>query len=280
MKNLKGIILQNTKFKERDLICKVLLSNGKILSCMFYGGQGGGTKKKTSILDIGNVIQFNLQRQNKAIISQVVGVKEWTLTWAPSEIRLNHQAFYILCLYLETITKLGVEVGNDIGGEQGNNLDDISEEFAGFFNVLSNGIFYLDDCLKNKQFYPNQQIGFFIPKLLHHLGVYPNAEQCLYCNESLEKFPLVSLIMSEGGFSCAHCLTREEKFDKADIRNFADGKKALSVLRFVKVHQYKEYALLENKDKNVTELFFQYLCYQFQLKLENFKSYSLVINSL
>ena len=79
---VEGIVIQKTPFKERDIICHLLLRTGKTLAVYFYGGRGGGKKAKGSIIETGFMLSVELQRQRKTLDSPMHIAKEYSLIWS------------------------------------------------------------------------------------------------------------------------------------------------------------------------------------------------------
>ncbi len=72
---IEGILLSKLAHGERNLLVKLLLRSGKIISVMFYGGRGGGEKKKSSVLEIGTMLKVELARSKSN--SELYSAKEW-----------------------------------------------------------------------------------------------------------------------------------------------------------------------------------------------------------
>ena len=72
---IEGILIRKTPFQERHVMGNVLLRNGKSLSVLFYGGQGGGKKSKPSTLELGHL--FSITASPGKNYSDIIRAKEW-----------------------------------------------------------------------------------------------------------------------------------------------------------------------------------------------------------
>ena len=141
--DLEGIIIHKTPFKERDLICNVLLRSGKKVAIYFYGGRGGGKKTKGSILEVGFMMKITSAPRRKVVDTNIIIAKEYKHIWNSEYIRDNYKAFYLSSFFMEYIGKIALE----------SNHDEISkDDDSGLFRVLSNSLYFLDDSIKNKNF--------------------------------------------------------------------------------------------------------------------------------
>ena len=62
---LLGLLISKHSFSGRNFIGKVLLKEGQIITVSFYGGAAGGSKKKSSILEVGFVLAIELQKNKR-----------------------------------------------------------------------------------------------------------------------------------------------------------------------------------------------------------------------
>lgn len=62
---IEGILLSKLPYKDRHLICHMLLRSGKKVGVIFYGGAGGGKKMKSTNLELGHMIKVELKHSNK-----------------------------------------------------------------------------------------------------------------------------------------------------------------------------------------------------------------------
>ena len=190
---IEGIILSKLPYKERHLICNLLLRSGKKISVIFYGGRGGGKKHKSTVLELGRMLRVELKQSSKQ--RDLYSAKEWTLLWSHERIRSNHNAFYLMCFYLELLSKISqVEI-----------MDGHSKSFEscqeGNFRVLSNALVFLEDSLKDNLFQKEAALSIFMGKLLLEHGIFPHLSTCCLSDEALTDHSDVALLPEEGGFA-------------------------------------------------------------------------------
>lgn len=213
---LEGIVLSKVPHKERDILARLLLRNGKSISVYFYGAQGGGKKQKGSMLEIGHLISLTLNiSQNK---TDVYSVKEWKLKWHYEKLRNSFQSFNLLCFYIEIISKIAQK--DDLI----ENHDDIDQSDVGLFRVLSNAIFYLEESIKSQTFSFYQHFNLFLGKLLMEQGVFPERMNCVLSGNDLTPSDQVVLLNEHGGFALS------ESVDQIDRNTIQNGKSAWLVL--------------------------------------------------
>lgn len=268
--HVEGIIIQKTPYKERDLICHILLRSGKTLPVYFYGGRGGGKKSKGSFLEIGFMLKLQLREQRKSLETAIYIAKEYSLLWGSDEIRADYQALCLLSFYLEFTSKLALS--EDLKSQHG-------DEFAGLFKVVSNAIFFLDHALAQKQFKLYNHLFLFLSKLTMELGILPDTDHCLFCEKELDAQAMTLFMPAEGGFSCLDCNSNREEFltDNRVLQASYQGdrdlrlgfKKALSL-------NFKDYIDLEPMTFNSAESQFQYINYQFSFDDKTFKTWKLI----
>jgi len=259
---VEGIILSKTPFKDRHLICRLLLRNGEKISAIFYGGQGGGTKKKSSFIELGHLVKLELTRA-KATAS-IFSVKEWTLSWHHNEIRKNHKAFYLLCFFLEVSDKVVVEA---------NLYDDLYDEspnLESMFKVLSNAIFYLEKRVMISKDDFSVDLFLFLAKTLIEQGVFPERNHCVLSGHDLVDVSEMSLLNEQGGFADSSCLND----DMRDLK--VNSKELWAFLCQAAVNKYGEFEKIENIPKEYSNRLVDYLCYQIQMNRFDFKSLSLL----
>lgn len=259
---IEGIILSKIPFDDRHLICHVLLRNGKKISVMFYGGRGGGTKQKSSILELGYLIQMELRPTRST--KDMFQAKEWNLSWHHDEIRKDFRAFSLLCFYLELIHKLSPD----------DNLHDPhwaeNAEMVGLFRVLSNAIVYLEKSLKDKRCFPIAQAAIFLSKLLIEQGLFPEREHCCLCGEELVKFNDMHLYPDEGGFACPPCMNVRFK------HGLQSGRELWEIMGHAANSRYQDIEPLQIEFKSIPAMLFNYLCFQYHFNTEDFKTKSSV----
>lgn len=199
---LEGIITGKVPYKERDLIVKALLRNGLTGSFYVYGGQGGGKKQKTSLLELGYMIKFNVKAQRQRMEgAELMIADSHQIVWAPKNIRFNVHAYYLMCLYFELLQKSSINFHPDD--------HELATDHEGIFNVTSNALFYLDHSLTTATFQASKHLWFFLVKLLFHLGIMPDGQSCAYCSTALTEVQALSFIPNEGHFACSNCFQGE-----------------------------------------------------------------------
>lgn len=267
---IDGIILNKFPYRERDLVLHVLLRSGHKMSLMVYGGRGGGKKMKPSLLEPGYLAQFELAPNAK----EVQVSKEFTMDWRHEEVRNDYQAFLLMSFFLELIDKVAPEATLKEDDEN------LSDEYVGLFRVLSNALFYLDHSLKNKVFSHFSHLELFLIKISFELGVAPSFNTCTYCGVGLQLANTASFEMQHGGFSCQSCEAKNE--GKSNL-HFLDQEVSKTLWdKVIRIWQlkYQDYASLSSQavpQKFISEKYMQYLCYQFQLDINSFKSFRMLI---
>ncbi len=207
---IEGIVLSKSLFKERNLIAHILLRNGEKCPVLFYGGAGGGAKKKSSLVEVGHLLKIELRpSQNSKGESALATAKEWSLVWSAERIRYSYPSFVLSCFYLEVCQKISPELSsfhhllNNSSGE-------------GTFRVLSNALFFLNGDLSDGQIpFSDLHLALFLAKVLAEMGLYPAYRECLFCASSffesgplgdkLNLCPSGMLYLDKGGISCADC---------------------------------------------------------------------------
>ncbi|MCP4914267.1 MAG: hypothetical protein GY909_14235 [Oligoflexia bacterium] len=263
---IEGLVLSKVPFKERHLICHLLLRSGRKVSVLFYGGQGGGKKKKSSTIELGYMLSIEVARSRSTF--EMLQAKEWTPIWAHEKIRENHKAFYLLCLYLEIIIKIAQDENL-----HDDNLQSSSEE-EGLFMVLSNAIFHMEKRLNLGEFDSWSDFLIFLGKLSIELGVFPMRESCIFCDEDLEKLQEIYLMSDHGGFACNTCTNQMEK-DPGQLS--ISGRDLWELLGVIANHKYKDLEKFRIDQAPIIHNFFEYFCYQFHWQKSMFKSLALVL---
>lgn len=264
-RKIEGLLISKFPYKDRHLIGRLLLREGKIVPVIFYGGQGGGKKKRSSTLELGYMLQVELSVSKST--SDIYHAKEWTPKWTPENIRLNHKAFYLMCLYLEMIQKLAPE--GDLhdkfhDDDQGHNL----------FVVLSNALFYLEKMLKEKNFNSQNHLLIFMGKLLIDQGVFPQRDFCTLTDRPLQSESLLHLVADHGGFACAEGLNQEQAQAQG---NGTHGRELWEVLGRIGKSKYLEIVPFDLQYPEIVKSLFHYFCYQFHFQEKEFKSYSMAL---
>ncbi len=259
---IDGIIISKVPYDDRHLICHLLLRSGKKVSVVFYGGRGGGEKQKSSILELGYLIEVELRESRST--KDLYQAKEWKVNWHHEEIRKDFKAFSLLCFYLEVLNKLA-PVDNLHDEHWSHNL-----EMVGLFRVLSNALTYQEKSLKEKKFFPLSQVIIFLTKLLLEQGLFPERENCCLCGEELVKFNDMHLFPEEGGFACHPCMNQKFK------HGLQSGRELWEIMGHVSKTKYQSIEAVNLEFKSLPHMLFNYLCFQYQINTDDFKSRSSV----
>lgn len=254
----EGIVIHRVPYKDRDLIVKLLLRNGLVGSFYIYGGQGGGKKHKPTIFETGSMIRIMIKDQKTKIESSDLMISaEHHRLWEPQSIRHDIKAFYLVCLYFELIQKFSMSYHH--GSSDYENMD-----HEGVFSVVSNALFYIEDALVKKQFVAHQQLTLFMVKLLFHLGIMPDTDNCSYCQTDLLENDSVVFMPSNGQFACQVCIQGENE------KGF--------LLRIKKGYQtkFQEYSGFIGTNFTECDKLLQYFCHQYHLRPVELKSYKLL----
>jgi recombinational DNA repair protein (RecF pathway) len=267
--NFEGLIIHKAEYKERDLICSLLLRNGKKQSFYFYGGRGGGKKAKGSFLELGHMIKVTTKPGSNKRVSDIQIASEYNLLWDSDNIRKNHLAFYFMCFVFDVIKS--ITVSEDIENE--------SDEFSGIFKVVSNLLFYLDKDLKEKSFDTKQYIFNFLSKTLQELGSLPNLSNCGHCEIDLNKVSMARFETHEGHFTCIECLQAKDETLSGNLAYINELKTNIDLKNNVLTYlnaPIKDTSTLSKIDTHENELLFNYLCYQFSFNANNFKTWDMI----
>ncbi len=254
----EGIVIHKVPYKERDLIVKLLLRNGLVGSFYIYGGQGGGKNHKPTIFEIGSMVKIMIKDQRTKIDSSDLMISaEHQRVWEPQSIRHDIKAFYLVCMYFELIQKFSISFQQGTSDYENNDHD-------GIFSVVSNALFYLEDSLVKKQFNAHQHLTLFMVKLLFHLGIMPDTDNCSYCQADLMENESVVFLAANGQFGCQLC-------------SQGDNEKGF-LLRIKKGYQtkYQDYAAFLGTNFSECDKLIQYFCHQYHLRPVELKSYGLL----
>lgn len=265
---VEGIVLNKTPYKERDLICHLLLRSGKKISIYFYGGRGGGKKSKGSVLEVGFMLSVELAPRRKKVQSDIQIAKEHKLLWNSGVIRDDYLAFCLSCFYLEYTKKVATDIGE---------LDDPDDEHGFLFTVLSNALFYLDESLVDKNFSLNAHLFIFLTKLSMGLGITGDVGNCVFCHSVFSKNEMCLFDSLEGGFSCVECGSRRGEFlseNQSLIQDYQTSRKLRESLRAVYQTPYKSYISIEGVSRTQVRGIFNYINYHFGLSQEQIKSWA------
>ncbi len=254
----EGIVINRVAYKERDLIVKLLLRNGLLGSFYIYGGQGGGKHHKPSIFEPGSMMKIQIRETKSRNMegTELLVAQEYSRLWEPTHVRHNIQAFYLICLYFELVMKIAPT-------HQGE-AHTVTNETEGIFSVVSNALFHLDTSLQKQNFEAHQQLMLFMVKLLHHMGIMPDTDNCGYCRSNLLEADGAVFLPAEGQFSCDKCASAENE------KGF--------LLRIKKGYQtrFQDYSEFLGTSFHESDRLIQYFCHQFHLKTMELRSYRLL----
>lgn len=241
---VEGIIISKTPYRDRDCIASLLLRSGEKITVLFYGGMGGGKKNKSSLIELGFLLNVELKGNVKEQDMQVA--QEWNLKWFYKNIRLNHKLYYQLTFFCELISK-------------------ISSNDDSIFTILSNAIFRLE-----MQSEKGDHTLIFLSKLIIVLGVFPEFNTCSLCGLGLDNLEF-ELRSDHGGFCCQNCV-------EAKISNFTSHKAIRELLLQVAQTKYQDISLnIRDGGGAILLILLNYLCFHFGLRQMDFKSLSLVL---
>lgn len=261
---IEGILLSKTPYQERHVVGKLLLRSGKRISVVFFGGQGGGSKKRSSVLEVGHMLSIELSRSKST--SSMYQAKETSLLWAHKNIRLNHKAFYLMCFYLEMIAKLSLE--DNLHDEH----HDFDESTLGLFRVLSNALFYLDKALDEKKFNEVSELVVFLSKVAIETGVFPDIRACIVSGISLDQVESVVLLAEQGGFADLSCLdVNEKRMFNTDDRALLISMKKIANLKYNELDNFDFLSLDHVKS------LLSFLCFQHHIERRDLKSLGLLL---
>lgn len=268
---IEGIVINKTLVKARDLVAKLLLRNGKILSIYFYGGQGGGKHQKGSLVELGHMLTVVINPRKKYLESELSVAKEWNLKWDSAQIRKDVMAFYFMCFIFELISKIAIS-------QELNELELEDNENVGVFNVVSNSLFYADKAIEQKTFSVIDHLCIFISKIVLQLGIVPSLASCSYCGISLEKVGAI-FEPHQGGMACEECLRQkgqsflENQLLQLELLN---SYKLRAQMQLILELSYKDFLMVKNSEKSMIISLFNHLCYQFNLNPQDFKTRSML----
>ena len=256
-----GLLISKIPYRERDLICNLLLRNGKKLVVLFYGGRGGGIKRKSSVLELGHFLDIEIQRYKSN--SEIYTAKEWNLNWHHKLIRNDFRAYYILCFFMEIIEKVAMLEYLKLDESE---FSDLSNE--GIFRVLSNAVFYLDKSLQDKINNVENQIAVFMIKVFISQGIYPNIGNCILCSQKLSLEITKILSKEHGGYLCNGCTDLNKSIDQQDL---------YEIMVQVAKSRYDEIKI-ENRIPNyILKILVDYFAYQFNLNPNDFKTVNTIL---
>lgn len=259
-----GILIQKTPYQDRHLICQLLLRSGKRISVMFFGGQGGGKKMKVSGLELGHLVAMEINPGRTS--QEMYTCKEWSTTWEHEHVRHQHQAFWLMCFYLEVIKYLS-------GEDQLHDLNrDADDSQIGLFRVLSNALFHIEKSLRDQQFRLHDEWLLFMGKILIEQGVFPERKECVLSGTVLNQQQKLALLSDRGGFAIVDYMGHTE-----EARAIGDAGTELWVhLGRIANQKYSEIEKLHLSGDHIVHALLDYLCFQLQWQKKQFKSLALL----
>jgi DNA repair protein RecO len=255
---LEGIVVSKIPYKERDLIVKLILRNGMLGSFYVYGGQGGGKNNKPLVFDVGVMMRVQTKDSHSYRKDQtdLMMVQEHKTLWTPKSIRHDIQAFYLMCFFFELVQKFGVQFRQEDGEE--------TVGYDGFFSVVSNALFYMDEAVFQKKFEFEQHALLFLVKSLYYLGIMPDFEHCSFCHLELDNFSKVSLVIEQGQFSCSQCHEGD------------NDKNLLKKMKLVYQTKFQDYEKVFGASVTEVDKLIKYFSHHYNLRPIDFKSYELL----
>jgi recombinational DNA repair protein (RecF pathway) len=256
----EGLVGHKLPYKERDLIVKLILRNGMMGSFYVYGGQGGGKSNRPTLFELGSLVRIQIKdsRAGRAETSELMIASETQRLWSAQHVRYNIQSFYLVCLYFEILQKFAISFQLGQSENQGT-------EYEGIFSVISNALFYLDESLAKNNFHAHQHLTLFMIKLLYHIGIMPNTDECSFCGVDLIESESVSFLSAEGVFGCNQCTQAEN--DKGLLWRLKKGYQT----------RFQDYSELTDTNFTEADRLIQFFCHHFHLRPVELRSYSLLM---
>jgi len=245
----------------------MLLREGTLVSLYVFGGMGGGKNSKPRVFEPGNLLKVEARgaRSGHTSADTLQTVSEHSLLWQATHIRHNPQGFALACLYLEMVLKTALP--------HDTNHTEAHREHEGLFNVVSNGLFYLDQALGAKSFQWESHLALFLAKFLLHLGILPDERECVLCGAELAQEVLAPLVIEQGGFACSSCAAQVE----GELGEPLPLRGALS--QAVRT-RFSDWGQIPNPGARVNMRLIQFWCYHFHIKLPDVTSYRLLFAGL
>lgn len=263
---VEGILISKTPYKERDIIGHILTRRGYKLGVYIYGGQGGGKSKKGSLLELGHMLRFVLQKkQNQEL--QIAKVDE--MVWSAKKIRENYSAFILSQFFLEVIGKLALD----------EDFDDQNSDQEALFSVLSNALYHLDEACSNGSFDKYTHLQLFMVKLTLALGVMPDTESCSFCQKTFKLEDLSLLDFQNGGFNCLDCTSKMDEYlseNRVLSEEYQRGREQRRLMSSFARTPYKEFQALDKVNRGNVVVSFNYLNYQFGFTEVDYKTWKLL----
>ena len=262
-RKIEGIILSKMPFQDRHMICHLLGRNGRKTSVLFYGGQGGGIKKKSSNLDLGTMVWVELAPSRST--QSLLRAKEWDILWRHKKIREHYPIFAHLCFYLETVAKLSPE---------DNLFEEETPGHQNLFKVAANGIYSLEKNTtpqtKNLFF----RSTLFLGKLLIAEGLFPEVSHCILTGKALRRNGGESVLLNDlGGLALREALGCGECPSDYPLSTHS------SLGHFLQELAHEPYHLIgfrPSVDRDCFGLLFDYCLYQFHWSKKDLRTYPLL----
>ena len=263
---IEGILIRKIPYQDRHIIGTLLLRNGRKISVLFYGGQGGGKKHKSSTLEMGYMLRIELGRSKST--SELYLAKEWTPMWVHEKIRFNYKAFCLMCLILEIMDHMSTE--DDLHDD----FHSSDESMVGLFRVLSNALVHIESRMKSDSFDRSSELVIFLGKLLIEQGVFPERSSCVFCDQELEHASMIYLVTDHGGFGCSECVGHLED---AVLSGAKEGRELWEVLGVVANEKYQKLIDFKLEHPEVVKTLLGYFFYQFQMQPKQLKGLNSVV---
>lgn len=261
LRKIEGIIISKRLYRSRDIISKVLLRSGKVVNVAFNGGTSN--KKYGPIIELGNMLCIELRTAKRNV--DVYSAKECSVLWQHIYLRNNYKSYYILCFYLELLSR--VTVSSNLLVEEDYN----DSSFEGIFRISSNAIYQLEQFSKEKTIDGREYSHtiYFTLKMLIEFGVYPKIDNCVICGNSSFKLTELAIAPESGGLICRECGAGEYIY--------FDGHLLLKTLDCVKNIKYKNLSFLDINNKGISISLLKYLCYQTGLNFNIFGKFNMFL---
>ncbi|MFG1484723.1 DNA repair protein RecO C-terminal domain-containing protein [Halobacteriovorax sp. RZ-1] len=265
MVELEGILINKIPYQDKHLIGNLLLRNGNKISVMFYGGQGGGKKKVSSILQVGYLFKVGFGRVKNSF--EILTSKDHVEKWCHKNISHSPMAFYLLCFFCEFCQSFAPQITHK------DDLDLSEKSHEGIFRLLSNAIFRLESRVLASDFNANHELFIFLVKAMVELGIFPRTETCAVSGVEIGDNDFVSLSIEQGGFIHFSHLSLEEQ----RLVNGQEGKDLRSEMLKVAASKYSEYQVGTQVQKSELNQLVNYICYHQHVQREHYKSLSLLL---
>lgn len=247
------------------MIGHLLLRSGRLATVYFYGARGGSKTKKGSIVELGHMLKIKLVAR-KAFRSGMFTAKESNIIWDSSHIRLNYDAFNLMCFIFELVSKIGVE-------EDEQNRDTSDSYFSGLFGLVSNALFYLDKSLKEGDFQWEEHLELFLVKLIGEMGVVPQIYHCGFCRVNLDHHASLFRI-EHADFVCLDCIGQRGESHQGDNRISEQVKLSKkirdSLIQYAPL-PYRDWKPSMQSSQLTTKELMTYFCHQFDFDPRQFR---------